>query len=694
MMQSRAPRRTSFLLAAALAAGAAQAQAQSALPVFSGDPIDLATGRPYSILPGLPLILPGRDEVYGTADDVIDTRVIGDVDVVVRAGGIFTGATIPPPAAGVGAARRAVPGRAGAGTPVTFQVVLSDGASVPAAGHPLTGTQHDGRGALVVAYPDLDGDGILGPTNADGSADNEIERQETLTVAGRQVAVIANGVAGGSLGVSLGAPASAGGLGLVLVGGALIGQTAAANFFDGPWVSTLVPFMPPIDPTRIIGRGNVRPPDPGNLVEVDLAGERFGSFPAGHPVLGTPFAIPLNGSSPTVDLARSEAGAAVAAKLARPLDPATFTADPLRRVLPAVDQQGRRLLVEPVEALSMLDDGPGSTVSLVLFAADLLGNPTDPGAGMAATVEVGPALVIVSPDADGDPYRETIPLASAAAVPVVLDDAGGAADGGATERIVVLVDGAPTDSIRASLVPGQGSQTFTLQVNTAGTGSGAVTTTQGGVTCGAGCTRWPAGAQVTLTAIAGAGSEFIGWSGCGISANPAGLTMSANRTCTATFDLLSGPAPEALRMRRTAVGAGRNATKGWVVVDAAFTVDPAVFDPTAVPVTLTVRDGPGVVLYSRTLPAGSFEMNDLRAVFRDPLGVLARVARFAFARPRPRRMPDEYRVRVNVRRLDLAGLDPGAIASVVVELTIGDVQYATTVACVADADGATLTCRP
>ena len=83
MTMSRAARRAYLLLVAALAAGAARAQAQSALPVFAGDPIDTATGRPHSILPGLPLILPGRDEVYGTADDVINTSVVGDVDVVV-----------------------------------------------------------------------------------------------------------------------------------------------------------------------------------------------------------------------------------------------------------------------------------------------------------------------------------------------------------------------------------------------------------------------------------------------------------------------------------------------------------------------------------------------------------------------------------------------------------------------------------
>lgn len=68
----------------------------------------------------------------------------------------------------------------------------------------------NGRGVFVLAYADLDGDGFIGPTNADGSADNGIERQEIEVPAGRQVATIINGVAQGGLGVSLGAPGSIG----------------------------------------------------------------------------------------------------------------------------------------------------------------------------------------------------------------------------------------------------------------------------------------------------------------------------------------------------------------------------------------------------------------------------------------------------------------------------------------------------
>jgi hypothetical protein len=64
--------------------------------------------------------------------------------------------------------------------------------------------------------------------------------------------------------------------------------------------------------------------------------------------------------------------------------------------------------------------------------------------------------------------------------------------------------------------------TYTLTLNTTGTGSGVVT--------GAG--NYPAGTAITLGASANAGSIFVGWStGCNN-----GMTLNASMTCTATFD--------------------------------------------------------------------------------------------------------------------------------------------------------------
>lgn len=447
----------SLVALAAITRPAVAGSSPTALPVFAGDPVDPSSDQPYTILPGVPSIQPGKDKKLNTGDDVIDPGTIGDVDVVVRTGGTFLGASIPSPAEGVTAAPRIVPGgtQFGAGTEVTFQVVVSDGASSPAAGHPLLTSEHDGRGALLFAFPDLDGDGFIGPTSADGNADNQIERQETMTIIGRQVAPIENGVASGALAVALGAPASSGGLGVVVTAGVLMGASGP-KYFDGPWVSTLLPILPPLDPDDLIGGGGTRPPEAGieQPIEVKLEFEKWFSPAPNHPQLGTPLAIPTDGSSVTVDLLRAESGPAAIALLGIAVDPATFTAAAGKRLLPAVSPSGQRQLVERLDSLTLADDGSASK-SLLLFGADLLGNPADPPAPMAVTLEAGSGLRILAPDGDGDPLREVIPLSSANGVAVTIGDAGGSGDRRASVALTAVVGGIPTSSI--AVLGGTGS---------------------------------------------------------------------------------------------------------------------------------------------------------------------------------------------------------------------------------------------
>jgi pectate lyase len=85
-----------------------------------------------------------------------------------------------------------------------------------------------------------------------------------------------------------------------------------------------------------------------------------------------------------------------------------------------------------------------------------------------------------------------------------------------------------------SLAPsaGGGPQTFTLTTNVSGTGT---------VTRNPNASSYAAGTVVTLTATAGSGFVFSGWSGdLSGSANPTTITMSANRTVTATFTPQTG----------------------------------------------------------------------------------------------------------------------------------------------------------
>ncbi len=436
-----------FVVAQMMGVSLAAMPAAAQLPVFAGDPVDPATSLPYVILPGVASVQPGEDERFNSGDDVIQPSVLGDVDVVVRTGGGYAGGAIPAPAASVAAAPVVVAGGAhgSSGSEVAFQMILSDGATSPPAGNPLTGTEHDDRAVLVFAYPDLDGDGIVGATNADGSGDNNIERQESFAIVGRQVALIDAGVATGNLAVSHGAPASAGGLGLVVVGGALLGETAP-EYFDGPWAGTLMPIMPPVDPTDIIGGGGgVRAPDPVEeyLVELELEYEKWFLPQPGHPTLGTPYAIPLDGSSVTVDLLQAQAGPATAVGLAVAIDNGSFEAGPTRRLLPLVGSGGSRIVAEATESLDLPDAGSGNARIVYAYAADLLGNNADPAAPITVTLSAGTGFAITSPNTDGQSQSETVTLATAEAVAITVDDTGGSGDRPAGSRLRAAVDGVP-----------------------------------------------------------------------------------------------------------------------------------------------------------------------------------------------------------------------------------------------------------
>jgi pectate lyase len=93
----------------------------------------------------------------------------------------------------------------------------------------------------------------------------------------------------------------------------------------------------------------------------------------------------------------------------------------------------------------------------------------------------------------------------------------------------------------AQIAPsGGGTQNFTLTTNVNGTGT---------VTRSPNAPSYPAGTVVTLTATPGAGFQFTGWSGdLSGSANPATITMSANRTVTATLTTTGGGGPFTLNV--------------------------------------------------------------------------------------------------------------------------------------------------
>ncbi len=77
--------------------------------------------------------------------------------------------------------------------------------------------------------------------------------------------------------------------------------------------------------------------------------------------------------------------------------------------------------------------------------------------------------------------------------------------------------------------------TFPLTVSVTGTGTGTVTSSPMGINCGTVCSTTFAAGTVALTATAGAGSTFTGWSGPCSGTGVCNITMNAPQSVTATF---------------------------------------------------------------------------------------------------------------------------------------------------------------
>jgi len=95
------------------------------------------------------------------------------------------------------------------------------------------------------------------------------------------------------------------------------------------------------------------------------------------------------------------------------------------------------------------------------------------------------------------------------------------------------------DSPYSSEACGTTPQSFGLAIVEVGTGSGTVTSTPTGITCGTSCSgSYPNGTAVTLAATPAAGSIFSGWSGGGCTGTgPCTVTLTATTTVTSTFDV-------------------------------------------------------------------------------------------------------------------------------------------------------------
>ncbi len=411
-MSARGTTALRAVLLAALALGPAVA-AQALSAVFAGDPVDSQSGLPYELLPGQPHVSAGVDGRIGTADDVIDRALTGDIDLVVRLGDIPADG-IPAPASHRGASLPSgVAGAPGVGTPIPFHVFLSDGATSPEQpyGNRLAAADMNGLPVVVLLFADLNGDGDIGPTGA--ALPRAAGALHELEPVGREVALFSNGVASGTVAVTAGAPRDRGGLRVVATAIALTGSYDA-NFFagfvpNGPAISTALPFLAERDLSKVFS------PDIGALA----IGGTLNPDPhaAGLPdpaVLD--LTVPTDGSSPTVDTARVMAGRPVCARL--------FDYTPSLVPMPP----------EP-EQLILGSSGLPSVRRMRLLAVDRLGNPSTSEEPLRVDlIAEGPLSVV--PDRDGMPAVEHIVLNRVRPRPVALR-----ATGVGSGAVQVVLDG-------------------------------------------------------------------------------------------------------------------------------------------------------------------------------------------------------------------------------------------------------------
>jgi hypothetical protein len=82
------------------------------------------------------------------------------------------------------------------------------------------------------------------------------------------------------------------------------------------------------------------------------------------------------------------------------------------------------------------------------------------------------------------------------------------------------------------------SKVFQSGTTTTGDSSGSITSSPAAISCGEDCSKdFTSGTTVTLTATPASGSRFVGWSGACSGTGSCVVSMTANKSVTATFGL-------------------------------------------------------------------------------------------------------------------------------------------------------------
>ena len=180
--------------------------------------------------------------------------------------------------------------------------------------------------------------------------------------------------------------------------------------------------------------------------------------------------------------------------------------------------------------------GQLSPCTLVPFSAESVTATFDRILYPLTTTITGPGSIVSSPAGiacPGDcsePYASgtTVTLTATAGSGYVFDTWSGCSGTGPV--CGVTMDAAYTVTATFGIAQ-------TLTISRTGSGTGTVTSTDGGINCGADCSEiYPRNRVVTLTATPKSGATFVGWGGACKGLSPTcTLTMSTNRSAEAKF---------------------------------------------------------------------------------------------------------------------------------------------------------------
>lgn len=142
---------------------------------------------------------------------------------------------------------------------------------------------------------------------------------------------------------------------------------------------------------------------------------------------------------------------------------------------------------------------------------------------------------------------------------------------------------------------------YTLSVAKSGTGTGTVSSSPAGISCGTTCSKsYTSGTAVTLSATPAAGSVFAGWSGACTGTAACSVSMTAARSVSATFNLAPlslGSAVDNTALTWTTLGSALWTPQTAVSSDGVDAAQSGVITHNQSSIIQTTVVGPGTLFY-------------------------------------------------------------------------------------------------